>query len=165
MRACRSVRHLQFRLVTLTMGVLLVSALASGSDTQLRVGVAAIEITPKFCDVDTVDGSVDGPPFDEGSNCFRWVHLAGFSPYVPFVRNRIAEGVHDSLWARTLAVEGTNGETVVLVATDLPGLVWKHVNPVRRRVEQTLGVPAANVIIHSTHTHSAPDASGYWSTM
>ena len=147
------------------MGALFVAAWASGGDAELRVGVAAVEITPKFCDVDTVDGNADGPPFDEGGNCFRWVHLAGFSPYVPFVRNRIAEGVHDSLWARTLAVEGTNGETVVLVATDLPGLVWKHVNPVRRRVEETLGVPAANVIIHSTHTHSAPDASGYWSTM
>ena len=26
-------------------------------------------------------------------------------------------------------------------------------------------MPFANIIIHSTHTHSAPDVSGYWSTL
>ena len=132
---------------------------------ELEVGVSAVDITPRLCPQGTDDVAADGPPFDAAGDCFRWVHLAGFSPYVPYATNRIAQGVHDPLWSRALAVRGVNGETVVLVATDLPGLGGKHINPVRRRVERTLGIPASHVVIHSTHTHSAPDASGYWSTM
>jgi hypothetical protein len=132
---------------------------------ELRVGVAAVEITPPVCE-DAVPGIAEGESFDRNRGCFRWVHLAGFSPYVPFVDdNRIAEGVHDPLWSRALAVRDADGVTVVLVATDLPGLGRKHTSVVRRRVEETLGVPASHVIIQSTHSHSAPDASGYWSTM
>ena len=132
---------------------------------ELQVGVAAIEITPRFCAAAPA-GIAEGEPFDAAHGCFRWVHLAGFSPYLPFVDdNRLAEGVHDPLWSRALAVRNTDGETVVLVATDLPGLGRKHTSVVRRRVEQMLGVRASNVIIQSTHSHSAPDASGYWSTM
>ena len=147
-------------------GVIVVAMVSTSSSAwaELRVGAAAVEITPVLCD----DAAPDAGPeqFDSARNCFRWVHLAGFSPYVPFRRdNRLATGIHDPLWARALAIEGTNGETVVLIATDLPGLGSKHANRVRRRVEQSHGVPFTNVIIHSSHTHSAPDASGYWSTL
>ena len=79
--------------------------------------------------------------------------------------NRIAEGVHDPIWARTLALRDAAGETLVLVAADLPGLGRKHTGPVRRRVARNHGIPESHVILHSTHTHSAPDASGYWSTL
>ena len=131
---------------------------------QLRAGVAAVEITPKLCDDAAADASRQ--QFDVRRGCFRWIHLAGFSPYVPLKdNNRLTTGIHDSLWARALAVEGINGETAILVATDLPGLGAKDANYVRRRVERNLGVPFANIIVHSTHTHSAPDVSGYWSTL
>ena len=144
---------------------MLVAWAVSPARAELHVGVAAVAITPRLC-ADVTAGVADGPSFDAARECFRWVHLAGFSPYVPFVDdNRIAGGVHDPLWSRAIAIRDAGGETVVLVATDLPGLGRKHTSVVRRRVEQTLGVPASNVIIQSTHTHSAPDASGYWSTM
>ena len=137
---------------------------ASPAWAELRVGVSAVEITPTLCHDAASDARQE--QFDSARNCYRWVHLAGFSPYVPFkTDNRLAAGVHDPLWARALAIEGTNGETVVLVATDLPGLGSKHANHIRRRVEKAHGVPFTNVIIHSTHTHAAPDASGYWSTL
>ena len=153
------------RSIPCACGVTLAALVAvSPARAELKAGVAAVEITPVLCD----DAAADARPgqFDGERGCFRWIHLAGFSPYVPFRDdNRLAEGVHDPLWSRALAIEGTNGETVVLVATDLPGLGSKHTNRVRRRVERTHGIPRANVIIHSTHTHSAPDGSGYWSTL
>ncbi len=130
----------------------------------MRVGAAAVEMTPSLCDDAVPDATVE--QYDSSRGCFRWVHLAGFGPYLPFqADNRLAEGAHDPLWARALAVEGANGDTVVLVSTDLPGLGAKHANQIRRRVERASGVPFANIIIHSTHTHSAPDVSGYWSTL
>ena len=134
------------------------------SAAQLLAGAAAVDITPVLCEGAAADASV--PQFDAERDCFRWVHLAGFSPYVPFrERNRIAEGVHDPIWARALVLRDADGETLVLVAADLPGLGRKHTGPVRRRVARGHGIPQSHVVLHSTHTHSAPDASGYWSTL
>ena len=127
-------------------------------------GAAAVDITPVLCPDAAADASV--PQFDAARDCFRWIHLAGFSPYVPFrAGNRLAEGVHDPIWSRALALRDAGGETLVLVAADLPGLGRKHTGRVRRRVAREYGVPESHVVLHSTHTHSAPDASGYWSTL
>ncbi len=134
------------------------------SAAQLLAGAAAVDITPVLCEDASADASV--PQFDPERDCFRWIHLAGFSPYVPLREgNRIAEGVHDPLWARALALRDADGETLVLVAADLPGLGRKHTGPVRRRVRREYRIPESHVVLHSTHTHSAPDASGYWSTL
>ena len=134
------------------------------SAAQLLAGAAAVDITPSLCEDAAADASV--PQFDPARGCFRWIHLAGFSPYVPLREgNRLAEGVHDPIWARALALRDAEGETLVLVAADLPGLGRKHTGPIRRRVAREHGVPESHIILHSTHTHSAPDASGYWSTL
>ena len=131
---------------------------------QLLAGAAAVDVTPALCEDAAADASA--PQFDPERECFRWIHLAGFSPYVPFRRgNRLAEGVHDPIWVRALALRDAEGETLVLVAADLPGLGRKHTGPVRRRAAREHGIPESHVILHSTHTHSAPDASGYWSTL
>ena len=140
------------------------TTLPAPAAAQLLAGAAAVDITPVLCEDAAADASV--PQFDPDRECFRWIHLAGFSPYVPFrQRNRLAEGVHDPIWARALALRDGDGETLVLVAADLPGLGRKHTGPVRRRVAREHGIPESHVILHSTHTHSAPDASGYWSTL
>ena len=139
-------------------------AAASASAGRLEAGAAAVDITPVLCADAAADASV--PQFDPDRDCFRWIHLAGFSPYVPFrTGNRLAEGIHDPIWARALALRDAGGETLVLVAADLPGLGRKHTGRVRRRVAREHGIPESHVILHSTHTHSAPDASGYWSTL
>ena len=152
-----------------TASVLVLTALTglagvAAAEAQLRAGAAAVDITPTLCEDAAPD---DGPEqFDAARGCFRWVHLAGFSPYVPFRDDsRLAAGVHDPIWARALALEDASGDTVVIVAADLPGLGRKHTGPVRRRVARGHGIPAEHVILHSTHTHSAPDGSGYWSTL
>jgi len=108
---------------------------------------------------------VTNPTGTEGDGVFQFVHLGGFSPYNPFGQNRLASGINDPLWARALSLRGSNGTPLVMVATDLPGLAWKHINPVRRRIERNFGIPRANIIIASTHVHSAPDAAGFWSSL
>lgn len=102
----------------------------------------------------------------EGDHRFNFINLGGFNPFypVPFIGNRLAQGVHDPVWARAIAIEGSNGVRTVLISADLPGLVWKHINPVRRQIEKVYGIPVSNIVIASTHDHAAPDAAGYWST-
>ncbi len=103
------------------------------------------------------------PKGTEGDKKYQKLHLAGFNPYYPpFMPNRFATGVHDPIWSRAIALEDSSGSVLILVSTDLPGLTWKHINPVRRRIELEFGIPARNIIITSTHNHAAPDASGYW---
>ena len=144
--------------------ILAVTGIPEPVTAQIHAGAAAVEITPALC----ADAKPDARPvqFDVDRQCFRWIHLGGFSPYIPFRQDsRLATGIHDPLWARSLALRSATGSTLVIVSTDLPGLGRKHIGRIQRRVAATHGVPADHVIIHSTHTHSAPDASGYWSTL
>jgi hypothetical protein len=69
------------------------------------------------------------------------------------------EGIHDHLFARAIALDdGTN--KAALVTVDL-GVVrtetWSHVSA---RAEKELGIPAKNILITATHTHSAPWLAG-----
>jgi hypothetical protein len=71
-------------------------------------------------------------------------------------------GVLDRLWARAVVIE--NGAArAALITVDAGGLsdaVWQAVT---RQVESELGIPAANVLLTATHTHSVPGppAAGY----
>jgi len=83
----------------------------------------------------------------------RPVYLAGFG------QNRVAQGIHDDLYIRALAL--TLGETrLVLAALDLLGLSRAHCLEVEQRVNQV--VPGSRVILACTHTHHAPDPIGLW---
>lgn len=97
----------------------------------LRAGAAAVKITP----------SLD-----------RTVFIAGYD------NNRIANAVHDDLWARALVLD--DGKTrMAVVACDLIGLSNFRVRKLRALIHS---VPAENVLIASTHVHSGPDTLGLW---
>ncbi len=72
--------------------------------------------------------------------------------------DRVATGVHDPLFARALVLR-SGKTTVALCAVDLIGFLQPDVAKVRKLVK---GVPADNVIISATHTHSGPDTIGLW---
>jgi hypothetical protein len=99
-------------------------------------------------------------------SAFGPIFIGGYAPYypIPFYHNRWAQGIHDPIWARAVAIEGEDGKTVILMSTDLPGLTWKHINPVRREIEKVFHIPMSNIIITSTHNHAGPDAAGYWTS-
>ena len=96
----------------------------------LRAGAATSNITPEL------GGEVVG----------------GFAPYP-------AEHIHDELHARCLVLD--DGKTkLALVVCDLLGLHRSLSVKARQLIEAEAGIPAANVLISGTHTHSAVNAIG-----
>ncbi len=78
--------------------------------------------------------------------------VGGFSPYP-------CTHIHDELHARCLVLD--DGKTkLALVVCDLLGLHRSVSLAAREFIEKDTGIPAANVLISCTHTHSAANALG-----
>ena len=84
------------------------------------------------------------------------VGLCGFGPYL----NRMSIGVRDPLKARAAAFE-VDGTKAVIVSCDLIGTSREIVERVKTLVRERTGIPAVNVMVHCTHTHSGPNTGGY----
>jgi hypothetical protein len=64
-------------------------------------------------------------------------------------------GVLDQLYARAIVID--NGHTsAALITLDAGAIPNDLANHVRTKIEKELGIPAVNVLITATHTHSAP---------
>lgn len=79
-------------------------------------------------------------------------YLAGYSA------NRRAEEVHDDVYAHAVVIQAGDAR-MAIVSCDLIGLLRPAVQDIRNKVTS---VPADNVIIACTHTHSGPDSIGLW---
>ena len=80
--------------------------------------------------------------------------MAGFS-----ARQGPSGGVHDDLFIKTLLA--SRGETsIALVTCDLIGLDKKVVQEIRSQAGAQTGIPAGNILISATHTHSGPVVGG-----
>lgn len=78
--------------------------------------------------------------------------VGGFLPFP-------ATHIHDELHARCLVLD--DGKTkIAMVVCDLLGLHRSVSVEARRLIEEQTGIPAANVMISGTHTHSATNAVG-----
>jgi hypothetical protein len=100
------------------------------ADAPLKAGAATANITPEL------GGSVVG----------------GFAPFP-------CTHIHDELHARCLVLD--DGKTkLALVVCDLLGLHRSVSLKARELIEKEAGIPAANVLISGTHTHSAVNALG-----
>ena len=93
---------------------------------QIRAGVGKTNITPTL-----------GTPMD------------GY--YI----ERLASTVHDDLYARAMVLQD-GSETLVLVVTDLIDVAPYGFPAARKRIQEELNVPAVNIIISATHTHTGP---------
>ena len=149
---------------------------AESPDANLRVGVAAVPITPvdgagklwqePFSDTNG-NGRYDPPhgwrfwrhadPFVDENGNGKWdgPFLAGYGHKKKYY---VADGVHDPIWARALVIQ-LNGKRIALVALDLVGLFNEEVERIRREVSD---LRYDYVLVASTHTHSAPDSMGLW---
>ncbi|WP_417390425.1 neutral/alkaline non-lysosomal ceramidase N-terminal domain-containing protein [Gimesia sp.] len=108
---------------------LLSGMLASAADLkpEIQVGVAEVDITPPV----------------------------GF-PMAGYYHERLAEGKIDPLKAK--AVVFREGETAgALVVCDLIGIATDLSTEVRRVAAEKTGIPAQNIVIAATHSHTAPD--------
>ncbi len=108
---------------------LAVALLTPASGAELRVGRAAVKITPGM-----------GLP------------MAGYYSV------RLNEGVHDDLFAKAIVLE-SGGVKAALVACDLIGIPAEVIAKARARIAATTGVPGDNVMISATHSHTGPSIS------
>jgi neutral ceramidase len=96
------------------------------SKAQLRMGSAAVKITPP-----------DGTP------------MAGY------YTTRLSEGVHDDLYSKAIVLE-QGGVKAALVSLDIISTTREMVERARKEIERTTGIPGANVMIGATHAHTGP---------
>ena len=71
-------------------------------------------------------------------------------------RSSGAEAVHDRLYARALVLEDGGGRWA-LVSVEFCFVQRDTVQAIRATVETRTGIPAGNILIATTHTHSGPD--------
>ena len=99
--------------------------------STLKAGSAQIEITPK-----------------DSQFLFGYPHV-----------ERYSTGVHDKLWASALYLSG--GGQALFVANDIIFVSKESSVRVRARIAEETSVPAENIMITATHTHSGPITVDY----
>lgn len=98
----------------------------------MKIGFAKVDITPRV-----------------------GVELAGFGPFI----HRYSTLIRDRIWARAMVVEH-DGKTLVIVCCDLCGVQKEITQKVRNMVQAETGISPEAVMVHCTHTHSAPNTFG-----
>jgi hypothetical protein len=104
---------------------------AQAADADWKAGLAAVKITPE-----------------------EPVQMSGYAS-----RTKPFEKVNDDLWARALALEDGKGNRAVLVTSDLIGFRASVAEPICERICEKSGLRREQVLLNSTHTHSAPALS------
>lgn len=100
---------------------------ATAAEVQVRIGVAAVEITPPL-----------GIP------------MAGY------YHARGADGVLDPLFAKAMFIE-SGGQRAALVALDLISVTRTITDEARAAIEKATGIPGSHVMISATHAHTGPE--------
>jgi len=107
--------------------VLALAALPLAAAEPLAVGVGTAEITPPL----------------------------GY-PMSGYYHERGATGTLDPLQAKAIVFK-QGDVTAALVVGDLIGVDARLAEKVREQVEQDSGIPAANIVVAATHSHTGPD--------
>lgn len=79
------------------------------------------------------------------------VALAGNGTY-----DRNSEGFLDYLYITCIAITDKTGETVLIYTQDLLKCSENTTPEAQKKVSEATGIPVENILISSTHTHSAP---------
>jgi hypothetical protein len=106
--------------------VTLVCFCVSAHAAELRVGAAAVKITPPL-----------------------GIGMAGY------YTERGAKGTADDLFAKAIVLE-QDGEQAALVVLDLISTTRAMVEAARREIEKTAKIPGDHVMISATHAHTGP---------
>lgn len=98
--------------------------------------------------------SAENPPLEAG------VAVAGITPPVPYrmcgyFDERTSTGVHDPLFAKALVLK--QGDIrIALVFCDLIGISPELNKQAQKLATEKTGIPAANICIAATHSHTGP---------
>jgi hypothetical protein len=74
-------------------------------------------------------------------------------------RKKPSTGAHDPLWAKALILDNTE-ERIAIVSIDTLLVTRAFTDSVREEAQHRWGIPPQNLLINTTHTHSAPDVFG-----
>lgn len=94
----------------------------------MRVGIAQLDFTP----------------------------AAGLPLMGNFRSDYAARDVHDPLMAKAMVFEDAGGAKAAMLALDVCMLDRDNVALIGGAIERETGIPRENVLVHATHTHSAP---------
>jgi hypothetical protein len=80
------------------------------------------------------------------------------------IRTHESEGVHDPLFARVVVFvpDGDKSKGAVLVSCDVCAVDAPYIKELRKAASTKTGIPAENMIIAATHTHSGPALHGFF---
>lgn len=67
-----------------------------------------------------------------------------------------SRGIHDSLYAKAIVAMGADGTKAAVVSVDICNIDKGAADYLREYVAAHSDIPATNVMIHATHTHSGP---------
>lgn len=73
---------------------------------------------------------------------------------------RYSTGIHDKLWASALYISDGKNE-IIFIANDIIFVGKDSCAKIRNRIEEKTSVPASNIMISATHTHSGPHTVDY----
>lgn len=118
------------RLVVESLSVLFLVGVSVGFSAELRVGRAAVDITPP---VGTPMQTPQRPPFEI----------------------KLSETAHDPLHVKAVVIEA-GGHKSALVVCDLTSIPVKMIEAARREISETTDLDPMSVMISATHTHTAP---------
>ncbi|MCC9604568.1 neutral/alkaline non-lysosomal ceramidase N-terminal domain-containing protein [Blastopirellula sp. JC732] len=77
-------------------------------------------------------------------------------PMAGYYHERLAEGTVDSLKAKAIVLD--DGTTAgALVVCDLIGITTDLSREIRKLAAERTGIPAENIVVAATHSHTAPD--------
>src|SRR2546426_8518145 len=101
---------------------------AYAAESEWKVGLANVKITPETP-----------------------VPMAGYAS-----RTKPFEKVEQDIYAKALALEDRQGNRAVLVTTDLIGISRAVAEPVCQRIQDKTKLVRSQILLSSSHTHSAP---------
>lgn len=124
---------------------------------KIRISLFVVVIAG-FLLTDSAGGSAaenDPPVFRVGVAEADITPPVGF-PMAGYYHERLAEGVIDPLKAKAIVFRGADTESA-LVVCDLIGIATDLSRAIREAASERTGIPAANIVVSATHSHTAPD--------
>jgi hypothetical protein len=113
-----------------------------GVTSSFTAGVAKVDLSPS-----------------KGQLSQKNIFMGGYGSYMS---RGPAEGIStDHIYARALALK-SGKETVVFLSIDTAVIGNEVLNAIRQGASNITGIPADNILISATHTHSGPDLNGLW---
>ena len=136
-------------------------AIQNSPTGDISAGFAAVSITPSLDDTwNDTDNNAKYEP-EKGDSYNDLNNNGKFDAYwlAGFHNKRAANGIHDSIWARTMILDDGSSR-IAIVSLDAIGFFHDQVIDVRKKISPNLHIDYC--MIASTHVHEAPDLMGIW---